>query len=601
MNSFHIGRLAFDNAKRFGDKTALKYRDDEEGVWKPLTWNQVAASVRRAAKAFLSIGIKEQDKVAIYSQNSHETIIVDLALQAIRAVAVPLYATSSSEQVKYIVDDAQCAMIFVGEQYQYDQTIKVLHQTNVLKKVITVDPKINLNGIDTSMAFSDFLKYGDGDEQNAELEKRQSELSQDDLATLIYTSGTSGEPKGVMIMQYNLTHQMRIHEKVMPCCDETRTSMMFLPASHIFERAWDYLCMYRGAMIFVNKNPKEILQSIKETRPNMMCAVPRFWEKVYAGVHEKIEKMPGLIKKLMYHAIAVGKKRNLDYVRFSKSVPFLTELQYKIFKKTLFEKVKKELGLENSMYFPCAGSQLSESVCEFLMSLGFDMVVGYGLTESTATVSCFHPAHKYHDLKSVGEVMPECEVKIGENDEILLKGNLITPGYYNKPEINATAFTDGWFHTGDAGKLENGILYITDRIKDLFKTSNGKYIAPQQIENLLVTDKYIDQVAVIGDLRKFVTALIVPDYGAVKEYAEQMKIEYKDMEDLLSNPKITSLIEGRIANLQEGLAKYEQIKRFKLLSKPFSSDNGELTLTLKLKRKVINEHYNKEIEYMYSY
>lgn len=235
------------------------------------------------------------------------------------------------------------------------------------------------------------------------------------------------------------------------------------------------------------------------------------------------------------------------------------------------------------------------------MSLDFNMVVGYGLTESTATVSCFQPAHKYHDLKSVGEVMPECEVKIGENDEILLKGNLITPGYYNKPEINAASFTDGWFHTGDAGKLENGILYITDRIKDLFKTSNGKYIAPQQIENLLVTDKYIDQVAVIGDLRKFVTALIVPDYAAVKDYAEQMKIDYKDIEDLLNNPKITSLIEGRIANLQEGLAKYEQVKRFKLLPNPFTSDNGELTLTLKLKRKVINEHYNKEIEYMYSY
>jgi len=253
------------------------------------------------------------------------------------------------------------------------------------------------------------------------------------------------------------------------------------------------------------------------------------------------------------------------------------------------------------MYFPCAGSQLSEQVCEFLMSLGFDIVVGYGLTESTATVSCFHPANKYHDLKSVGEIMPECEVKIGENDEILLKGNLITPGYYNKPEINAQTFTDGWFHTGDAGKFENGILYITERIKDLFKTSNGKYIAPQQIENLLVTDKYIDQVAVIGDLRKFVTALIVPDYAAVKEYAEQMKIEYKDMEDLLNNPKITSLLEGRINNLQQGLAKYEQVKRFKLLSKPFTSDNGELTLTLKLKRKAINEHYSKEIEYMYSY
>ncbi|MCQ2199900.1 MAG: long-chain fatty acid--CoA ligase [Paludibacteraceae bacterium] len=607
MGSFHLGRLASEGAGKYGDKTALSYRDSARNKWLGISWTELSARVDALANAMLCVlEVAVQDKVAIFSQNMVETIVIDLACQKIRAVAVPLYATSSAEQVAYIVNDAGCKVMFVGEQYQYDQAMKVLRESDVLKRIVTISKNIKVADDDSSVTIGDLVgkslssrQLGE-EEMKALVEARVSALNDDDLATLIYTSGTSGEPKGVMITHSNYAHQMKVHSQVMPNVDETQTSMMFLPSSHIFERAWDYFVLSRGGMIYVNTNPKEITSAIAETHPNMMCAVPRFWEKVYAGVNEKIEKFHFPVKSLMLHAIKVGKRRNLDYKRLGKSVPSLLEMKYKFYSATLFKLVKKKIGLDKATFLPCAGSALSDQVNEFLQSLGFPIVVGYGLTETTATVACYQQFKDY-ELSSVGKLMPELEVKIGENDEILIKGGLIAKGYYNKPEINAETFKDGWFHTGDAGKFENGLLYITERIKDLFKTSNGKYIAPQQIENLLNADKYIDQTAVIGNDRKFVTALIVPDFVALREYAETNNISFNSNEELVENEKIKKLFEERLVEIQTELASYEQVKRFTLLAKPFTSDSGELTLTLKLKRKVINQNYAKQIEFMYSY
>ncbi len=605
MSAFHLGRLASEGAKKYGDKIALSYRD-ASGRWLGVSWTVLDRRVNALADTLLSLGVAVQDKVAIFSQNMVETIFIDLACQKIRAVAVPLYATSSAEQVAYIVNDAGCKIMFVGEQYQYDQALKVLEKSDVLERIITISNDIKLADGDSSRSLENEIRNSQPNREleekdlAAKLEARVSALNDDDLATLIYTSGTSGEPKGVMITHSNYSHQMKVHAQVMPNVDETQTSMMFLPSSHIFERAWDYFVLSRGGMIYVNSNPKEITATIAETHPNMMCAVPRFWEKVYAGVNEKIEKFHFPIKSLMHHAIKVGKRRNLDYKRLGKEVPFLLELRYKFYSSTLFKVVKKKIGLDKATFLPCAGSALSDQVNEFLQSLGFPLVVGYGLTETTATVACYQ-SFKDYELSSVGKLMPELEVKIGENDEILIRGGLIAKGYYNKPEINAETFRDGWFHTGDAGKFENGLLYITERIKDLFKTSNGKYIAPQQIENLLNADKYIDQTAVIGNDRKFVTALIVPDFVALREYAESNNIAFNSNEELVKNEEVRKMFEERLQTIQTGLASYEQVKRFTLLAKPFTSDSGELTLTLKLKRKVINQNYAEQIEYMYSY
>ena len=297
-------------------------------------------------------------------------------------------------------------------------------------------------------------------------------------------------------------------------------------------------------------------------------------------------------------AIRVGRIHNLDYLRLGKTPPVMNQLKYKFYEKTIYSLLKKTIGIENGNFFPTAGAAVPDEINEFVHSVGINMVVGYGLTESTATVSCTLPVG--YDIGSVGVVLPGIEVKIGEDNEILLRGKTITKGYYKKAEATAAAIEpDGWFHTGDAGYFKNGQLFLTERIKDLFKTSNGKYVAPQALETKLVIDRYIDQIAIIADQRKFVSALIVPVYGFVKEYAEEKGIKYKDMEELLKHPKIVGLFRARIDTLQQQFAHYEQIKRFTLLPEPFSMERGELTNTLKLKRSVVAKNYSEQIEKMY--
>ena len=597
-----MGQMVFLNAKKYGKRIVLKYKNNVSGNWDDISWNKLAEQVKLAAKALIEIGVKEKDKVAIFSQNMHEIITVDLALQNIKATAVPMYATSSVSQIEYIVNDAEIGVLFVGEQYQYDKAVEVMKTSKFLKRIIAIDPSVDLRGVDSSISYANFLLHGEESESaDTELADRQARMDGDDLATLIYTSGTTGEPKGVMLYNHNYVQAMKIHDERLVNVSDKDVSLCFLPLSHVFERAWTYYCLHKGMTIYVNHNPADIQKTLKEVRPTAMCAVPRFWEKVYAGVNDKIDSFSPFLQKLAHRAIAVGKRYNIDYKANNLEAPAMLKLQYKFWSATLFKILKKAIGIENGNIFPCAGSQVVDEMNIFLHSVGINLVAGYGLTESTATVSCFNPHNRDYTVQSVGDIMPEVEVKIGENDEILLRGKTITSGYYNKPEANKEAFIDGWFRTGDAGRIdEKGRLYITERIKELFKTSNGKYIAPQQIENKLVVDKYIDQVATIGDQRKFVSALIVPAYDSLREYAQNAKIKFDSLKDLLSNDKIIKFYEGRIKALQSDLAGYEQVKKITLLKAPFTIDSGELTPTLKLKRKVINEHYAKEIEEMYS-
>lgn len=602
MEYSHLGKLVFENAKAFGGKTAFSYKQQGKGNWKDISWMEMQARVERIIGAFLSIGLNEGDKIGVCSQNMIECVEIDLAAQALRAVVVPMYATSSASQIKYIVDDAEIETIFVGEQYQYDNAIEVLHASQSLKRIVCIDPNINLKGEEKALTYRAFIDGGvDEQTRDKEIEARRERLSDEDLATLIYTSGTTGEPKGVMLTHANYKQAMKIHDICLTPINDTLTSLSFLPMCHVFERAWLYYCMHRKVKVYINTYPKEIQTIMKEVRPNMMCAVPRFWEKIYSGVNEKVDTFPLPLKKLTKHAISIGRKRNLDYASKGLQAPTLLEWRYKFYENTLFKTLKKVIGLENGMLFPCAGSQLSDEVNIFLHSVGFNIVVGYGLTESTATVSCFNPENKCYDIKSVGDIMPEVEVKISEDNEILLRGKTITNGYYKKPEANKSSFTeDGWFRTGDAGYITpEGRLVMTERIKELFKTSNGKYIAPQHIENKLVIDKFIEEVAIIGDLRKYVTALVIPAYDALKAYADENGVAYSSTEDLLQKQEIHQLIEEHINACQQDLAPFEQVKKFTLLSKPFSMENGELTNTLKMKRKVIYEHYAKEIKAMY--
>lgn len=599
MTYHHLSVLVHRRAEKYGDKVALKYRDYETSQWIPITWNQFSQTVRQVANALVELGVQEEENIGIFSQNKPECLYVDFGAFANRAVTIPLYATSSPAQAQYIINDAQIRYIFVGEQFQYDAAFSVFGFCQSLQQLIIFDRAVVRDPRDmTSIYFDEFLETGKGLPNNDIVEERTSRASDDDLANILYTSGTTGEPKGVMLHHSNYMEAFRIHDIRLVDMSDQDVSMNFLPLTHVFEKAWTYLCIHKGVQICINLRPVDIQTTIKEIRPTLMCSVPRFWEKVYAGVQEKIAQETGLKKAMMLDAIKVGKIHNIDYLRKGKTPPLMLHLKYKFYEKTVYALLKKTIGIENGNFFPTAGAAVPDEICEFVHSVGINMLVGYGLTESTATVSCF--LNQGYEIGSVGTVMPDVEVKIGDENEILLRGKTITKGYYKKAEATAAAIDkDGWFHTGDAGYLKGDQLYLTERIKDLFKTSNGKYVSPQALETKLAIDRYIDQIAIIADQRKFVSALIVPVYGFVKDYAKEKGIEYKNMEELLQHPKILGLFRARIDTLQQQFAHYEQVKRFTLLPEPFSMEHGELTNTLKLKRPVVAKNYKELIDKMY--
>ena len=591
MTYHHLSVLVHRRAEKYSDKVALKYRDYETSQWIPITWNQFSQTVRQVANALVELGVQEEENIGIFSQNKPECLYVDFGAFANRAVTIPLYATSSPAQAQYIINDAQIRYIFVGEQFQYDAAFSVFGFCQSLQQLIIFDRAVVRDPRDmTSIYFDEFLETGKGLPNNDIVEERTSRASDDDLANILYTSGTTGEPKGVMLHHSNYMEAFRIHDIRLVDMSDQDVSMNFLPLTHVFEKAWTYLCIHKGVQICINLRPVDIQTTIKEIRPTLMCSVPRFWEKVYAGVQEKIAQETGLKKAMMLDAIKVGKIHNIDYLRKGKTPPLMNQLKYKFYEKTVYALLKKTIGIENGNFFPTAGAAVPDEICEFVHSVGINMLVGYGLTESTATVSCF--LNQGYEIGSVGTVMPDVEVKIGDENEILLRGKTITKGYYKKAEATAAAIDkDGWFHTGDAGYLKGDQLYLTERIKDLFKTSNGKYVSPQALETKLAIDRYIDQIAIIADQRKFVSALIVPVYGFVKDYAKEKGIEYKNMEELLQHPKILGLFRARIDTLQQQFAHYEQVKRFTLLPEPFSMERGELTNTLKLKRPIVAKNY----------
>ena len=595
--------LVRKQAAKYGNREAFSHKDYEHNQWVPTSWNRFSEQVSYIAQAMVLLGIREQENISTYTQNKPEGLIVDFAAFDNRAVVVPLYPTSSLDQIKYIIDEAEVRFLFVGGQVQYDNAIVALRECPTLEKLILFDPAIKRTADDhTSIYFDDLMEQGRlaGADVVAEVERRRNAGTPDDLATLIYTSGTTGEPKGVMLAHSNYDEAMRIHLQRLVTCSDSDVSLCFLPLTHVFERAWSYYCLTVGMRIAINVDPKDIQNTIREVRPTIMCSVPRFWEKVYSAIQDKLSRTKGITRYLTERAFAIGRRRNVECLRVGKRVPLWLECQYKFYDKFVFSKIRRAVGVENGNIFPTAGAPLSDTINEFLHICGINIVYGYGLSETTATVSCFDLTG--YEFGTVGSIMPDIQVKLGENNEILVKGKTVMKGYYRKPEETARVFTeDGWFRTGDAGKInDEGALALTERLKDLFKTSNGKYIAPQALETRLGEDKYIDQVAVIGDQRKYVTAIIIPAFEALKEYAAQKHIQYRTLEDLVKNQKIHALISERIDALQKNFARFEQIKRFTLLPRAFSMEKGELTNTLKIRRSVINLLYKEEIEAMYA-
>ena len=599
QNNSHYSVLIHEQAEKYGNRAALTFRMFGSLEWKQVSWKQFSLRVKQVSNAMLNLGIKPQESIVVFAQNCIQYLYTDFGAYGIRAISIPIYATSSEQQIQYVVQDSGARFLFVGEQEQYDKAHRIFALCPTLERIIIFDRSVRISTHDpNALYFEDFIALGENLPRQTQVEELWKQANYEDVCNIIYTSGTTGESKGVVLTYKQYDAAMKANDECVPVGEKDRV-MCFLPLAHIFERGWAYLCLTEGAHLILNTYPKEIQQSMRETHPSCMCSVPRFWEKVYMAVKDKIEKSSAAKQKIFRHALAVGRKYNIEYLSRGKRPPMSLALEYKLLNSSVMSLVRKELGLQNAHFFPTAGAYVSPEVEEFVHSVGLNMVVGYGLTESLATVSCDHLGEAY-TIGSVGRPISSIEVKISDEGEILLKGPTITCGYYKRDDANAVAFDeDGFFHTGDAGYMRNGELFLTERIKDLYKTSNGKYIAPQMVEAMLLVDKYIDQVAVIADQRKFVSALIVPEFRLVEEWATSKGLKFENREQLCQSKEVHDMIMERIDTLQQRLAHYEKIKRITLIAHHFSMESGELTNTLKLKRAVVSRNFKDVIDKMY--
>lgn len=596
----HLSVLIHEQARKYGSRTALTFRLFGKNTWESVSWEHFSQRVKQVSNALLELGVRPQDNLAVFSQNCVEYLYTDFGAYGVRAVTIPFYATSSEQQIQFMINDAQVRFVFVGEQEQYNKAHRIFALCPSLERIIIYDRSVRISSHDPhALYFDDFVALGAGLPRQAEVEALWRAASDDDLCNILYTSGTTGDSKGVQLTYGQYAAALVANDKCVPVTDKDRV-INFLPFTHVFERGWSYLCLSEGAELIINTDPREIQESMKQTHPTCMSAVPRFWEKVYQAVRDKIDRSTPMQQKIFRHALEVGRRHNVECLARGKRPSLALALEYKLIDKTLLRIVRHQIGLVNPNIFPTAGATVSPEVERFVHSVGICMIVGYGLTESLATVSCDHK-NKPYTIGSVGRPIDGIDIRISETGEIMLKGPTITRGYYRREAVNAAAFDeDGYFHTGDAGYMKNGELFLTDRIKDLFKTSNGKYIAPQMVEAMLLVDKYIDQVVVVADEYKFVSALVVPEFRLLEEYARDHNIKFESREDLCADKRIHDMMMERVETLQQQLAHYEQVKRITLIAHHFSMESGELTNTLKLRRPVIYKNFKDVIDKMYA-
>ncbi|MDO5017190.1 MAG: long-chain fatty acid--CoA ligase [Porphyromonas sp.] len=598
--------VPMEYAMQYPNETCLLVRNEISGAWEEVKWSAFGRLVRETANAILHQGIEEGDRIAVFSENSPFFLATYLASFMAGSIAIPLYASSSAAQVRSILEHSDTRLIFVGEEAQYCAALDAIGEMSNPPQLVMYDRKIERRGEDrSSLYMDDFLRVAEESDYEEALKLRRSRWEVEQTALILYTSGTSGTSKGVEISYKNIQKAVNQHILELEHLKAGKISMNFLPLTHIFESMWCLVCLTMRIKIAVNSNPKRILQSLAEVRPHYMCNVPRFWEKVYVGVYEKIQGFSPLLKRITEECIRVSRMYHFEYWAKGKTPPWHLKMQYRFYSRTLLKMVKQKVGIERGLIFPVAGAALADKVHAFLLSIGVPIIYGYGLTETTATVSYCHP--KGFEFGSIGRPLGGVEVKIDDKGEgeILVRGDNVTKGYYKAPEENAKSFTaDGWFRTGDLGSMDiEGNIFFKERAKDLFKTANGKYIAPNVIENLLTSDVMIDQAVVIADGRSFVSALIHPDWGKVREVLLQQGETTlpDDVKVLAKSEAVYRLLEQRIADQLRELASFEKVKKFHILTEPLSIDNGMLTNSLKTKRMVVERYYEEAIKELYSY
>lgn len=584
-------------ADHFIDLEKPAYLYKVAGVYNSLSYKDLREMVELVAYGLAAIGIKKGDKVGIVSGNRIEWIVVDFAMTTTGIIDVPVYPTLTPKQIKYIFNDAGIKATFVSNQFQLSKIEKIYDETASLEKVIIFTDK-GISDSEYLLSLKELMELGkDFKGKNPDYWMNMiKKIKPEDILTIIYTSGTTGEPKGVVLTHKNLVSNILSAIEVIPMTSQD-TFLSYLPFSHSFERmAGFYAAFACGATVALAESIDTVAQNMLEVRPTVMTSVPRLFERLYNKIIKTVKSGPALRKKIFYWAVKVGK----DYTKASKKgkLSIWLKLQYSFANKLVFSKLKEKIG-GRIKFFVSGGAALAKELGEFFEAIGVKIIEGYGLTETSPVLT----VNRFDDYKfgTVGKPIPGVEIKIAQDGEILARGSNVMLGYYNNPESTAEVIDkDDWFYTGDIGYFdEDGFLVITDRKKHIFVSSGGKNIAPQPIESLLTQSNFIDQVVVIGEGKPFLTALVVPDFETLKDYAKQNRFEYRNEKELLHLDKIYRVFEMEIKRINKELAQHEHIRKFRLLEKPFTIEEGELTPTLKVKRKVVEEKYKNLIEQMY--
>ncbi len=566
-------------AAKYGYRTTIMYRNPYVCFWHNVSAMYVDEMANRLCNAMLMAGVGRGDRVIVLSENMPECIYVSLAAYKAGIVVVPVFAGTCLARLESIVRITGARLVFAGGAEQYVMAAGLYAKCPTVKRIVVFDPEVAMRKNDmTTRHIAEFVKNA-----RTSIKLNIAQPCDNDAADIIFTSGTMGEPKGVVITHGMYSAALKENAGRIKVGEGWKV-LEYLPYNHIFERAWALFCLQCGAVLVVNRQPSHLQRALREIRPEAMCCVPHFWEKLRQAVYAHIASQPAHIREAREKALETGRLRNADFVYRKKPVPENLEREYAECNKTVLSMVRREAGLENARVMPTAGAVVAKDIEEFARACALPMLVGYGLTETTATVSCDDFSQSITP-GSVGRTIGGPEMKFSEGGEILLRGKTVANGYFNNPVATAEAFRDGWFHTGDAGRIENGELFITGRIKQLMKTSNGKYIAPEQIEAAMNADPMIAQTVVIAEGRKFVGALIVPERTA-GEHAG-------------NTAENRRAIWERIEKIQECLPPFCRIKRFMLINEPLTVDNGCLTPTLKIRRNVVEQKYAKEIETIY--
>lgn len=589
-------------ASRLGNKVAMRHK--KYGLWQEVTWAEYYQNARYLAQALLELGVEKGDFIGIIGENAPEWLYVDMATQMVGGVTVGIYTTNSWKQVKYIVDHAECKVLFAENEEQVDKWLEFKDSSPHLGKVVYWDDKglRKLNNPQLSR-FEDLLELGKQKEQEnpSRLEERIQLAKEDDVAILVYTSGTTGNPKGAMLTSKNLlwsAEQISVLDSD-GLVHETEEIMSFLPLCHIFERMFSvYVQLVVGYTLNFVESIETVTQNLREIHPTIGYAVPRIWEKYYSMIYLKMQDAKP-IKRFVYHlALKVGlahSNAKLD----GKNPSIFLKLGNFFAQKGVFYYLKERLGMERMRFAFSGAAPISPDILRFFNAIGLPLFEGYGMTETSAVLT--FSTLKNFKLGTVGKPFPSFEFKIADDGEIMARHHGIFKGYYKNPEATSNALEDGWMHTGDIGRMdEDGFVQIVDRKKDLIITAGGKNIAPQFIENKLKFSPYINDAIVIGDRRKFVSAIVVLDEDNINKYAQDQKIQYSTYADLAEHEDIIQLIDTEVQKVNKTLSRVESVRKFTILKKRLYQEDGEVTPTMKVKRKFINETYKDLIEEMYS-